>query len=75
MKPIKISEAKRNFSRIFARAKKGEIIILQNGNEFMQLVPCGVPEPVPIRPVGYFQRSHEEIAAINDAPADTGPLR
>jgi antitoxin (DNA-binding transcriptional repressor) of toxin-antitoxin stability system len=65
VKTIKISEAKRNFSRIFARAKRGETIILQNGNDFMQLVPCAVPELVPIRPLGYFALDAEDVAFIN----------
>jgi hypothetical protein len=75
MGTIKVSEAKRNFSKIFARAKRGEIIILQNGTDFMQLVPCVVPEPIPLRPVGYFRATDEEAAQIGQAPADTGPLR
>jgi|GEM_PF-1479555 hypothetical protein len=75
MKTIRISEAKRNFGRIFAQAKKGETIILQNGTDLMQLVPCVLPDPVPVRLVGYFQPNDEEIARINAAPADSGPLR
>ena len=75
LKTIKISEAKRNFGRIFARAKKGETIILQNGTDFMQLVPCVLPEPVPLRPPGYFQPAEYEIAQINAAQADSGPVR
>jgi antitoxin (DNA-binding transcriptional repressor) of toxin-antitoxin stability system len=65
VKTIKISEAKRNFGRIFARVKRGETIILQNGNDFMQLVPCAVPELVPIRPAGYFALDEEDAAFIN----------
>ena len=75
VKTIKVSEAKRNFSRIFARAKRGETVILQNGEDFMQLVPCAVPAPVPLRPVGYFQSTDEEIVAINAAPIDAAPVR
>jgi len=75
LKTIKISEAKRNFGRIFARAKKGETIILQNGTDFMQLVPCVLPEPVPLRPPGYFQPAEDEIAQINAAQADSGRVR
>lgn len=75
VKTIKISEAKRNFARIFARAKRGETIILQNGDDYMQLVPCVVPAPVPVRPVGYFQPTEEEISSINAAPTDSAPLR
>ena len=75
VKTIKISEAKRNFSRIFARAKRGETIILQNGDDYMQLVPCVMPDPVSIYPVGTFSHTAEEVFMINEAPADPGPLR
>jgi len=75
VKTIKISEAKRNFSRIFARAKRGEIIILQNGQDYMQLVPCAVSEPAPVYPSGTFSHTDEEVAMINAAGTDPGPLR
>lgn len=75
MKTIKISEAKRNFTRIFARAKRGETIILQNGDDYMQLVPCAVPDPVAVYPVGAFHHTADEVLMINEAPTDTGPLR
>lgn len=75
MKTIKVSEAKRNFSRIFARAKRGETIILQNGDDFMQLVPCTVPDPVPNYPLGTFRHTDDEVAMINSVPVDPGPVR
>jgi antitoxin (DNA-binding transcriptional repressor) of toxin-antitoxin stability system len=75
MKTIKISEAKRNFGRIFARARRGETIILQNGDDYMQLVPCAVSAPAPLHPVGTFRHTREEITLINSAPTDPGPLR
>ncbi|HRP06831.1 MAG TPA: hypothetical protein PLV87_18090 [Opitutaceae bacterium] len=75
VKTIKISEAKRNFTRIFARAKRGETIILQNGSDYMQLVPCAVSDPAPVYPIGAFRHSDEEVAMINAAPIDSGPLR
>lgn len=75
VKTIKISEAKRNFTRVFARAQRGETIILQNGSDYMQLVPCVLPDPVPLRPAGYFRVTDEEAAQITAAPADRGPIR
>lgn len=75
MKTIRISEAKRNFTRIFARAKRGETIILQNGSDYMQLVPCAVSDPAPLYPTGTFRHTDEEAAMINSAPTDSGPLR
>ena len=74
MKTIKISEAKRNFGRLFARARRGETIILQNGNDYMQLVPCAVSDPAPLCSAGTFRHTDEEIARINAAPTDPGPL-
>jgi antitoxin (DNA-binding transcriptional repressor) of toxin-antitoxin stability system len=68
MKTLRISEAKRNFRRIFARAKKGETIILQNGGDYMQLVPCVAPDPAPVYPVGTFRHTDEEVAMINKHP-------
>lgn len=75
MKTIKISEAKRTFTRIFARAKRGETIILQNGSDYMQLVPCAVSDPAPVYPIGAFRQSDEEVEMINAAPIDADPLR
>jgi len=75
MKMFRVSEAKRNFGKLFSRATRGEVVFIQNGSDFMQLVPFVLPEPVPLRPVGYFQPSEEEIARINAAPSDSGPLR
>ena len=59
MKTIRISEAKRNFTKMFARAKRGEIVILQNGNDYVQLAPWAKPEPIPVRPAGYFVADDE----------------
>lgn len=75
VKTIKVSEAKRNFGKLFARAKRGETIILQNGNDYVQLVPCAVSDPVPVIPVGRIRLTDAEAAHINAAPADTGPVR
>lgn len=75
MKTIRISEAKRNFTRIFARAKRGETVILQNGDDYMQLVPCAVSDPAPVYPVGSFRHTEEVVAMINAAPTDSRPVR
>ena len=75
VKTIKISEAKRNFSKIFARVKRGETIVLQNGRDFVQLVPCAMPDAVPLMPVGTYRRNEEEVAQINASHEDTGPVR
>ena len=75
MKTIKISEAKRNFSKVFARAKRGETIILQNGDDYVQLVPCVVPQPVPLRPLGYFAVDDETARLRNSLGEESGPAK
>ncbi|MBI4625131.1 MAG: type II toxin-antitoxin system Phd/YefM family antitoxin [Verrucomicrobia bacterium] len=73
MRTIRISEAKRNFAKVFARAKRGETIILQNGQDYMQLVPCVIPEPIPSRPVGYFAADVETVCRRNTLGEESGP--
>jgi antitoxin (DNA-binding transcriptional repressor) of toxin-antitoxin stability system len=47
MKMFNISEATRNMGRLFARAKRGEVVLLRHGQDMMQLVPYAPPEPIP----------------------------
>ena len=75
MRTIRISEAKRNFTKVFARAKRGEVVVLQNGNDFAQLVPWTGPEPVPVRPPGYFQVDDETAEMRNRLGEESGPAR
>ena len=75
MKTIKISEAKRNFTKVFARAKRGEIVILQNGDDYVQLVPWTAPEPIPVRPAGYFVADDETAGLRNSLGEESGPTR
>jgi antitoxin (DNA-binding transcriptional repressor) of toxin-antitoxin stability system len=73
VKTFNISEAKKNMGRVFARAKRGEVVLLRHGQDLMQLVPYAPPEPIPQRPVGYFELSEETIALINAQPDDEPP--
>jgi hypothetical protein len=73
VKTFNISEAKKNMGRLFARAKRGEVVLLRHGQDLMQLVPYAAPEPIPQRPVGYFELSEETIALINAQPDDEPP--
>ena len=75
VKTIKISEAKRNFTKVFARAKRGETVILQNGNDYVQLVPWATPEPIPVRPEGYFVADDETASLRNTLGGESGPAR
>ncbi len=69
MKMFNISEATKNIGRLFARAKRGEVVLLRHGEDVMQLV-----EPISQRPVRYFSVSEEECARINAQPDDEPPL-
>ena len=73
MKTIRISEAKRNFTKVFARARRGETIILQNGDDYMQLVPCVMPEPIPLRPAGYFMADPDTVRQRNNWGEESRP--
>jgi antitoxin (DNA-binding transcriptional repressor) of toxin-antitoxin stability system len=75
VKTIKISEAKRNFTKVFARAKRGETVILQNGNDYVQLLPWISPEPIPARPAGYFAADEETAGMRNTLGEESGPVR
>ncbi len=73
VRTIKISEAKRNFTRVFARAKRGEVVILQNGDDLVQLVPWVAPEPLPFRPAGYFAADTETVHLRNTLGEESAP--
>lgn len=73
MKTFNISQAKKNMGRLFAHAKRGEVVLLRHGQDVMQLVPYVSLEPIPIRPVGYFPVGEEERALINAQPDDEPP--
>lgn len=50
-----ISSAKPMLGRLMDRVlKKGEPVIIRRGKRFVQISEYVVPEPIPIRPAGYF---------------------
>ncbi len=67
---IRFSEAKRNFARVGARAKRGDVVYLQHGSDRFQLVYHPPEDPVPHRPPGYFQPTPQDLAEINGARSD-----
>ena len=69
---IRFSEAKRNFARVGARAKRGRQVGLPPGNgwDCFQLVYHPPEDPVPHRPPGYFQPTPQDLAEINGARSD-----
>ncbi|MFA5057516.1 MAG: hypothetical protein WC485_05340 [Opitutaceae bacterium] len=67
---IRFSEAKRNFARVGARAKRGDVVYLQHGPDRFQLVYHPPAEPVPHRPPGHFRPTAQDLAEINGARTD-----
>jgi hypothetical protein len=67
---IRFSQAKRNFARVAARAKRGDTVVLRHGSDDFQLVYQPPADPVPIRPAGYFKLSAQDLAEINGGRTD-----
>jgi hypothetical protein len=67
---IRFSEAKRNFARIGAQAKRGDVVSLQHGADRFQLVYHPPAESVPHRSPGHFQPTARDLAEINGARND-----
>ncbi len=67
IKPISASEAKRHFGKIIDGVDRGESIVISRRNKFYTLVEYALPQPIPIRPEGYFDhsRTREEIDLVN----------
>jgi hypothetical protein len=67
---VRFSEAKRNFARVGARAKRGDVVYIQHGSDRFQLVYEPPADPVPHRPPGHFQAGLRDLAEINGARTD-----
>jgi hypothetical protein len=57
---VSISEAKQRLGEIADRAIEGEYIIILRKSKLLVLKPLEMPEPVPIRPAGYFQDCYDK---------------
>lgn len=60
---ISISEAKQRLGEIADRAIEGDHIVIVRKSKLLVLKPMELPEPVPIRPPGYFEDCYDENAA------------
>ena len=65
--PIPVSEAKRHFGKIIDDIDRGESIVISRRNKFYTVIKYTFPQPIPIRPEGYFDhcRTREEVALVN----------
>jgi prevent-host-death family protein len=57
---VSISEAKQRLGEIADRAIEGDHIIIVRKSRLLVLKPLEVPEPVPMRPPGYFADCYEK---------------
>src|SRR4029077_14014424 len=59
---ISISEAKQRLGEIADRAIEGEHIVIVRKSKLLVLKPLEFPEPVPMRPPGYFNDCYDREA-------------
>ncbi len=75
MNIITLSEAKPQMGRLVDSALRGESVLIRKGNRVVQLTEYVMPEPIPVRPAGYFGGRCEKRALANRAPANQAPQR
>jgi len=69
-----VSGAKGVLGRLVDDALKSKPVFIRRGSRMVQLVPAAMPEPIPVRPPGYFALSADEVTFINSVPASPRPL-
>jgi hypothetical protein len=60
---VSISEAKQRLGEIADRAIEGEHIVIVRKSKLLTLKPLEMPEPIPMRPPGYFADCYDKEAA------------
>ena len=60
---VSISEAKQRLGEIADRALQGEQIVIVRKSKLLVLQRLELPEPVPLRPDGYFDDCYDQSAA------------
>jgi len=63
---LSISEAKQRLGEIADRAIQGEQIVIVRKSRLLVLKELVIPEPIPIRPSGYFEDCYD-TAAIKES--------
>ena len=59
---VSISEAKQRLGEMADRAIEGEHIVIMRKSKLLVLKPLELPEPVPMRPPGYFKDCYDREA-------------
>jgi hypothetical protein len=60
---VSISEAKQRLGEIADRALEGEQIVIVRKSKLLVLKQLEIPEPVPMRPHGYFADCYDKAEA------------
>ena len=60
---VSISQAKQRLGELADRALQGEHIIIVRKSKLLVLKQLEIPEPVPMRPPGYFDDCYDKVAA------------
>jgi hypothetical protein len=60
---VSISQAKQHLGEIADRALQGEQIIIVRKSRLLVLKQLEIPDPVPMRPPGYFDDCYDKAAA------------
>ena len=67
MQTISVSQAKQRLRKVADDALKGKPVLIIRKSKLLILQAYQLPEPIPLRPPGYFQElySEEETAEVN----------
>ncbi len=60
MKTLSYSETRAKFSAVLNKVEKGKEVVFSRGNVRFRIEKVSEPQPIPIYPVGYFDKSFDE---------------
>lgn len=76
VKALTVSQAKPKLGALLDQATKGRAVYLRRKDRLFRIEPVELPEPIPSRPVGYFEfpENDELVKLANRAePSFTSP--
>lgn len=63
---VTITEAKQRFGELADRVLQGEQVLIVRKSKLLTLAVFQIPEPVPMRPPGYFDDCYDTVAAAEE---------
>jgi len=60
MKALTVSQAKPKLGSLLDQVTKGRTVYLRRKDRLFRIEPVEQPEPIPVRPAGYFDFSEED---------------